>query len=116
MAPNSLALYRRAIRLLQYLSKSLLAESHQEVLDSTQVLLQLCTRLGACINLEEFLLQLAQRMVLLGEVIQSSLLKAFLMQARVGNFLTLKQVRESREQVESHAQGPEFSSFGSRES
>lgn len=54
MAPISSALHRRSIRLLQYLDDwLLLAESHQQALDSTQILLQQCARLGVRINLEK---------------------------------------------------------------
>ena len=62
----------------------LLAESQQKALSSAQTLLQLCARLGVCINMDKSTLQPAQRMVFLGVNILSPHLKA-----QVDNLLAL---------------------------
>lgn len=92
MAPLAVELHRREIRIHQYLDEwLLLASSHQETIDSTQLLLRLCAQLGIRINFEKFCLHPAQEMVYLGVGIQSIPLKAFPMWARVDNILSLLQ-------------------------
>ena len=92
MAPISSELHRRGIRLLQYLDDwLLLASSYQEALDSTQVLLRLCARLGVRINFDKSALQPAQEMTFLGVDIQTPPLKAFPTRARVDHLLSLLQ-------------------------
>ncbi|MPC96220.1 hypothetical protein E2C01_091464 [Portunus trituberculatus] len=55
-------LNRRGICILQYLDDWLLALSYQEALNSTQVVLQLCARLGIRINYNKSCLWQAQEM------------------------------------------------------
>ena len=78
MAPVSTELHRRGIRLLQYLDDwLLLAPSYQKANNSTQVLLQLYTWLGICINPAKSCLHPAQEMVFLGVNIRTPPLRAF---------------------------------------
>ena len=90
MAPISAALHQRGVRLLRYLDDWLvLAASEQEALQSTQVLLDLCSRLGVMINWEKSALTPTQTKIFLGMEIHSPLLKVFPTHTRVDNLLRL---------------------------
>ena len=67
MAPVFTELHKHGIRLLRYLDDWLLwGLFYQEPLDLTQVLLQLCVRLGICINYDKSCLHPAQELGFLG--------------------------------------------------
>ena len=90
MAPVSSFMHRHGFRILRYLDDWLVLESSfQEITRARDFLLWLCARLGILVNLAKSTLIPSQRLDYLGMTLQSSLLRAFPLQARVHNALSL---------------------------